>query len=106
VLKFVFISWTVLFRVSLADCFIIPDSPYDLDCPPSYRLSETLSLLDRRPYSLIIADRRYYSLVIVFPTSTLRVYRFSDLFLTCFRFSVPLTIKPLIDARSFYMSSL
>jgi len=103
--RFVFISLDILFQVSLADCFIVSDSFYDTDCPRAHRLSETLSFLDRRPYSLIMADRRYYSLVIVFPSSTLRVFQFSDLFLTRFRFRVPLTIKPLIDARSCFMTS-
>src|SRR5713101_3014343 len=105
VLRFVFISLDVLFQVSLADCFIVSDYFYDTDCPRAHRLSETLSFLDRRPYSLIMADRRYYSLVIVFPSSTLHVFQFSDLFLTRFKFRVPLTIKPLIDARSCFMTS-
>src|SRR6266849_9982719 len=105
VLRFVFISLDILFQLSLADCFIDSDSFYDTDCPRVHRLSETLSFLDRHPYSLIMADQRYYSLVIVFPSSTLHVFQFSDLFLTRFRFHVPLTIKPLIDARSCFMMS-
>src|ERR1700679_2737194 len=79
----------ILFRVSLAMCRLISICTSDTDCPSSYQLSHFRFVSDRRPHYLIIT----------FPSCTLCVCSFSDVFLTRFTLHVPPAIQPPPDAR-------
>src|SRR6202789_664017 len=82
-------SLDILSRASLAMCRLVSICTSDTDCPSSYQLSHFRFVSDRRPYYLIIT----------FPSCTLRVCFFSDVFLTRFTMRVPPTIQPPPDAR-------
>jgi hypothetical protein len=70
-------------------CRLVVICTLDTDCPSSYQLSRFRFVSDRRPHYLIIT----------FPSCTLRVCVFSDVFLTRFTLRVPSTIQPPPDAR-------
>src|SRR6202789_4134246 len=82
-------SLDILSRASLAMCHLVSICTSDTDCPSSYQLSHSRFISDRRPHYLIIT----------FPSCTLRVCSFSDVFLTRFTLRVPPTIQPPPDAR-------
>jgi len=83
----------IIFRVSLADCFLVMDCLLTTDYPHHHRMSQTRFLSDRRPHHLIIA----------FPHLTISVFALSDVFLTRYRLDLPSVIRPFLDERSSLM---
>ena len=80
----------IILHASVAMFRFVLDYPFDgTDLPRTYPVSERLFLADGRPHYLIC----------IFPSCTLRVHHFPDLFLTRFTLRVPPTFKPSVPDR-------
>jgi hypothetical protein len=73
------LTFDIVRRATLADCFLVMDCLYDTDLPTSYQLSVTRYLPARRPHHLMIA----------LASCTIRVFHFSEVFLSRSRFYDP-----------------